>query len=165
MRLLHVVEREHTVDADCQRSAVAGVTDVGLGGGEAIWEFNEFEKVDERHRADSRSFSAFGEDVRTVLQSTWGRTEFDHLVNNVGYGLYNPIATVTEAQFDGLFNVHLKGPFFLTQTLLPLISDGGHIVNTTSATTRIATAGSAPIPSPREPSAPNSAPHGRSRSP
>lgn len=97
--------------------------------------------------AESRSFPAFGEDVRTALQSTWGRTEFDHLVNNAGYGLYNPIATVTEEQFDGLFNVHLKGPFFLIQTLLPLISDGGHIVNMTSATTRVATAGVAPYAS------------------
>ena len=50
-------------------------------------------------------------------------------------------------QFDGLFNVHLKGPFFLTQALLPLIADCGHIVNMTSATTRVATAGVAPYAS------------------
>jgi NAD(P)-dependent dehydrogenase (short-subunit alcohol dehydrogenase family) len=97
--------------------------------------------------ADSTSFPAFSEDIRAALQNTWGRTEFDYLVNNAGYGLYNPIATVTEAQFDGLFNVHLKGPFFLTQTLLPLLADGGHIVNMTSATTRVATAGVAPYAS------------------
>jgi NAD(P)-dependent dehydrogenase (short-subunit alcohol dehydrogenase family) len=52
--------------------------------------------------------------------------------------------TVSEAQFDGLFSVHLKGPFFLTQTLLPFMKDGGAIVNMTSATTRVATAGVAP---------------------
>lgn len=97
--------------------------------------------------ADSTSFPAFSKDVRTALQSIWGRGNFDYLVNNAGYGLYNPIATVTEAQFDGLFNVHLKGPFFLTQTLLPLIADCGHIVNMTSATTRVATAGVAPYAS------------------
>lgn len=97
--------------------------------------------------ADSTSFPAFSKDVRTALQSIWGRSNFDYLVNNAGYGLYNPIATVTEAQFDGLFNVHLKGPFFLTQTLLPLIADCGHIVNMTSATTRVATAGVAPYAS------------------
>ena len=51
-----------------------------------------------------------------------------------------PIVTVTGKQFDGLFNVHLKGPFFLTQILLPLIADGGQIINITSATTRVATA-------------------------
>ncbi|GAA1681008.1 MULTISPECIES: SDR family NAD(P)-dependent oxidoreductase [Mycobacteriaceae] len=97
--------------------------------------------------ADSTSFPAFREDVRAALQNTWGRTEFAYLVNNAGYGLYNPMATVSEEQFDGLFNVHLKGPFFLTQTLLPLIADGGHIVNMTSATTRVATAGVAPYAS------------------
>jgi NAD(P)-dependent dehydrogenase (short-subunit alcohol dehydrogenase family) len=51
---------------------------------------------------------------------------------------------VTPAQFDGLMNVHLKGPFFLTQALLPLIEQGASIVNLTSATTRVATAGVAP---------------------
>jgi NAD(P)-dependent dehydrogenase (short-subunit alcohol dehydrogenase family) len=65
-------------------------------------------------------------------------------VNNAGFGLFNPIETVTEEQFDGLFNVHLKGPFFLTQALLPLLGTGASIVNVTSATTRVATAGVAP---------------------
>lgn len=93
---------------------------------------------------DSASFPAFRQAVGAALQSVWGRTDFDGLVNNAGYGLFNPIATVTEEQFDGLFNIHLKGPFFLTQALLPLIRDGGQIVNVTSATTRVATAGVAP---------------------
>lgn len=97
--------------------------------------------------ADSSSFPAFGDAVRTALQTTWDRTDFDHLVHNAGYGVFNPIATVTEAEFDGLFNVHLKGPFFLTQTLLPMIADGGQIVNLTSATTRVTTPGVAPYAS------------------
>jgi NAD(P)-dependent dehydrogenase (short-subunit alcohol dehydrogenase family) len=94
--------------------------------------------------SDTASFGAFKEEVAAALATTWGRTDFDHLVNNAGYGLFNPIATVTEAEFDGLFAVHLKGPFFLTQTLLPMMVDGGAIVNLTSATTRVATAGVAP---------------------
>jgi NAD(P)-dependent dehydrogenase (short-subunit alcohol dehydrogenase family) len=94
--------------------------------------------------ADTRSFPAFRDAVTAALAATWGRSNFDHLVNNAGYGLFNPIATVTEAEFDGLFAVHLKGPFFLTQILLPLIADGGAIVNLTSATTRVATPGVAP---------------------
>lgn len=93
---------------------------------------------------DSTSFPAFRESVSAALQSVWGRADFDGLVNNAGYGLFNPIATVTEEQFDGLFNIHLKGPFFLTRALLPLIREGGQIVNVTSATTRVATAGVAP---------------------
>jgi NAD(P)-dependent dehydrogenase (short-subunit alcohol dehydrogenase family) len=94
--------------------------------------------------ADTASFAAFKDEVAAVLAATWDRTDFDHLVNNAGYGLFNPIATVTEAEFDGLFAVHLKGPFFLTQALLPMMVDGGAIVNLTSATTRVATAGVAP---------------------
>jgi NAD(P)-dependent dehydrogenase (short-subunit alcohol dehydrogenase family) len=94
--------------------------------------------------ADSGSFMVFRDFVRENLQSVWDRLDFDYLVNNAGYGLYNPIEAVTEEEFDGLFNVHLKGPFFLTQALLPLMADGGHILNMTSATTRVATAGVAP---------------------
>jgi NAD(P)-dependent dehydrogenase (short-subunit alcohol dehydrogenase family) len=90
------------------------------------------------------SFATFREDVRAQLEAVWGRRTFDYLVNNAGYGLYNPISAVTELQFDGLFNVHLKGPFFLTQTLLPLMADGGHIINLSSATSRVATTGVAP---------------------
>jgi NAD(P)-dependent dehydrogenase (short-subunit alcohol dehydrogenase family) len=90
------------------------------------------------------SFAGFRDEVATALATTWGRDRFDALVNNAGYGLFNPIATVSEAEFDGLLNVHLKGPFFLTQALLPLMADGGHVVNLTSATTRVATPGVAP---------------------
>lgn len=94
--------------------------------------------------SDTASFPAFTQAVAAALAGTWGRSDFDHLVNNAGYGLFKSIATVTEAEFDGLFAVHLKGPFFLTQALLPLMVDGGAIVNLTSATTRVATAGVAP---------------------
>ncbi|WP_018901780.1 SDR family oxidoreductase [Rhizobium sp. 2MFCol3.1] len=93
------------------------------------------------------SFAVFRKNLEKVLQATFGRGDFDFLVNNAGYGLFTPLADVTEDQFDGLFNVHLKGPFFLTQTLLPLMADGGHIVNMTSATTRVAFAGVAPYAS------------------
>ncbi|MET0287342.1 MAG: SDR family oxidoreductase [Polyangiales bacterium] len=97
--------------------------------------------------AVSASFSAFRERVREVLRETWQREDFDVLVNNAGYGLYAPIVDVSEQQFDSLYNVHLKGPFFLTQTLLPRMVDGGQIINITSATTRVATAGVAPYAS------------------
>ncbi|WP_445145228.1 SDR family NAD(P)-dependent oxidoreductase [Dyella sp. Tek66A03] len=89
-------------------------------------------------------FDAFSRQVADVLKRTWGRDSFDYLVNNAGVGGFEPIVSVSEAQFDGLMNVHLKGPFFLTQSLLPLMADGGAIVNVTSATTRVATSGVAP---------------------
>lgn len=90
------------------------------------------------------TFPAFQAAVVQALAATWGTAQLAGLVNNAGHGLFQPIDTVTEAQFDGLFNVHLKGPFFLTQALLPLLRPGASIVNLTSATTRIATAGVAP---------------------
>lgn len=90
------------------------------------------------------AFAGFRDSVAAALKSTWGSDRFDALVNNAGYGLFNPIEAVTEAEFDGLLNVHLKGPFFLTQALLPLMADGGQIINMTSATTRVATPGAAP---------------------
>lgn len=97
--------------------------------------------------SSTAEFPAFRNAVRQALATTWSANTFDFLVNNAGYGLYNPIATVTEDEFDGLSRVHLKGPFFLTQALLPLMADGGHIVNVTSATSRVATAGVAPYAS------------------
>jgi NAD(P)-dependent dehydrogenase (short-subunit alcohol dehydrogenase family) len=90
------------------------------------------------------TFGGFQADVAQTLRTVWDRADFDGLVNNAGYGLFAPIANVTEEQFNGLFDVHLKGPFFLTQTLLPLMAEGAHIVNLASATTRVATAGVAP---------------------
>lgn len=94
--------------------------------------------------SDVGSFEAFRESVALTLRETWNTTKLSGLVNNAGYGLFNPLESVSEAQFDGLFNVHLKGPFFLTQTLLPLLDENASIVNLTSATTRVATAGVAP---------------------
>lgn len=93
---------------------------------------------------DSSGFADFARRVAVALQDTWGADTLDGLVNNAGFGLFNPIETVTQAQFDSLFNVHLKGPFFLTQALLPLLAPGASIINLTSATTRVATAGVAP---------------------
>jgi NAD(P)-dependent dehydrogenase (short-subunit alcohol dehydrogenase family) len=94
--------------------------------------------------ADVSRFDGFRETVRLTLQATWGVATLGGLVNNAGHGVFNPLESVTEAQFDGLLNVHLKGPFFLTQALLPLMGEGASIVNLTSATTRVATAGVAP---------------------
>jgi len=92
------------------------------------------------------TFAAFRHELVAVLRH-WGRETFDGLVNNGGYGLYKTIDSVTEEEFDGLAAVHLKGPFFLSQALLPLLERGGQVVNVSSATTRVATAGVAPYAS------------------
>jgi NAD(P)-dependent dehydrogenase (short-subunit alcohol dehydrogenase family) len=87
---------------------------------------------------DVRAFGPFAKKVKAALREIWQRDSFDHLVNNAGHGDYAPIVETTEAQFDRLMNVHFKGVFFLTQALLPLIADGGRIVNTSSGLTRFA---------------------------
>jgi NAD(P)-dependent dehydrogenase (short-subunit alcohol dehydrogenase family) len=86
---------------------------------------------------DVSTFPTFAESVRTALKTTWGRDRFDHLVNNAGHGEMASLAETTEAQFDGLFNVHVKGVFFLTQALLPVLADGGRIINFSSGLTRV----------------------------
>jgi len=86
---------------------------------------------------NTTTFPAFVESVRNALKDAWGRDSFDHLVNNAGHGEMAAFAETTEAQFDTLFNVHVKGVYFLTQALLPLLADGGRIVNFSSGLTRV----------------------------
>lgn len=83
------------------------------------------------------SFAGFVAAVRAALSSIWGRDTFDHLINNAGHGEMADFVTTTEAQFDALFGVHVKGVFFLTQALLPLLADRGRIVNLSSGLTRV----------------------------
>lgn len=87
--------------------------------------------------AEIASFSTFVNAVRTTLRQNWQRDTLDHLINNAGHGEMADFAATTEAQFDALFNVHVKGVFFLTQALLPVLADGGRIVNFSSGLTRV----------------------------
>jgi NAD(P)-dependent dehydrogenase (short-subunit alcohol dehydrogenase family) len=87
------------------------------------------------------TFKAFAEQLRMALSEQWQREQFDYLVNNAGIGSHASFAETTEAQFDELMNVHFKGTFFLTQTLLPLIADGGRILNVSSGLARFALPG------------------------
>lgn len=82
-------------------------------------------------------FGAFAERVRAALRQTWNRDTFDHLVNNAGHGEMAPITETKEALFDKMVDVHFKGVFFLTQALLPLMANGGRIVNVSSGLTRV----------------------------
>lgn len=91
--------------------------------------------------ADSAGFDAFVAQVAEVLRTHWQRERFDYLVNNAGIGVRAPFVEIDEAQFDLLVNVQLKGPFFLTQKLLPLMADGGRILNVSSGLTRFALPG------------------------
>ncbi len=90
---------------------------------------------------DTRAFDGFAAGVRKTLES-WGCDRFDYLVNNAGNSQHINIDKVTEADFDAVVNVHFKGVFFLTQKLLPLINDGGRIVNISSGLMRVSLPGS-----------------------
>jgi NAD(P)-dependent dehydrogenase (short-subunit alcohol dehydrogenase family) len=91
--------------------------------------------------AHTSSFAGFRDALAAALRATWGRDRFDFLVNNAGIEAHASFAETTEDQFDRLMNVHFKGVFFLTQALLPLLADGGRIVNTSTGLARFSIPG------------------------
>jgi NAD(P)-dependent dehydrogenase (short-subunit alcohol dehydrogenase family) len=93
--------------------------------------------------ADSRGFADFAAQVKAALAQHWQRERFDYLVNNAGIGLRASFEETSEEQFDQLMNIQLKGPFFLTQKLLPLIAEGGRIVNISTGLARFTLPGHA----------------------
>jgi len=86
-------------------------------------------------------FADFAARLKTALKNKWDAAQFDYLVNNAGIGINKPFAETTEADFDRLMNINFKGVYFLTQTLLPLIADGGRIVNLSSGLARFSLPG------------------------
>ena len=86
--------------------------------------------------AKANTFDTFVADVKKTLAETWSSDTFDHLVNNGGTGVGVSIAETSEAVFDEMMNIHVKGPYFLTQKLLPVMADGGRIINVSSGLAR-----------------------------
>ncbi|MEG4457546.1 SDR family oxidoreductase [Microcoleus sp. N9_A1] len=91
--------------------------------------------------SNTKTFDGFVEQVKQSLEDKWQTEHFDFLVNNAGIGVHASFADTTEDDFDRLMNIHVKGVFFLTQKLLPLINDGGRIVNISSGLARFALPG------------------------
>ncbi|SEO63879.1 SDR family NAD(P)-dependent oxidoreductase [Mucilaginibacter sp. OK283] len=88
-----------------------------------------------------KSFDSFFDQLKTVLTDKFNTANFDFLINNAGIGIHAPFADTNEEDFDLLVNVHLKGVFFLTQKALPLINDGGRIINLSSGLARFSNPG------------------------
>ena len=86
--------------------------------------------------SNTKTFNEFVAQVKQILQDKWHTEQFDFLVNNAGTGIYAPFAETTEEDFDHMMNTHVKGVFFLTQKLLPLIKDGARIVNLSTGLAR-----------------------------
>lgn len=93
---------------------------------------------------DLDTYPAFVTALRAALREHWDRDTFDHLVNNAGVGLGASIADTTVEDFDTLMNVHFRGVYFLTQQLLPVIADGGRIINLSTGLTRFTGGGHYP---------------------
>ena len=85
----------------------------------------------------SDTFAAFAEQVKAALQQHWQRSDFDFLINNAGSGIFKSFMETTEEEFTRMVNEHIRAPFFLSQKLLPLMKDGGRILNVSSGLTRI----------------------------
>lgn len=81
---------------------------------------------------NSATFDAFAQRVAAEITDRWQRTSFDYLVNNAGFGQMSMFVDTTEELYDRFHRIILRGPYFLTQKLLPLLAHGGAIVNTTS---------------------------------
>lgn len=92
---------------------------------------------------DVASFAGFFQNAQAAMQASFGTDHFDFLINNAGTGLQATIAETPEAEFDTLLNVQYKGVYFLTQRALPLLNDGGRVVNISSVVTRATFLGSA----------------------
>ena len=90
----------------------------------------------------AETFDAFVEEATQLMEEKRGSSKIDFLINNAGTGLYVGIPEVTEAQMNDLYEIHFKGPFFLTQKMLPHLNDGGGILNISSGLTRITMPGS-----------------------
>lgn len=92
--------------------------------------------------SDVKSFDAFIGQLEAYLADKTDNAKFDFLINNAGTALYSPFMETTEEQVDAMFNIHYKGVFFLTQKALPLMNDGGRIINISSGLARFAFLGS-----------------------
>lgn len=90
---------------------------------------------------DIQSFDTFFATLQSKLSEVWGRNTFDILVNNAGIIANEPIAQTSESTFDSLMNIQLKGPFFITQKSIPMLTDGGRIINIATGLTRFSIPG------------------------
>lgn len=114
---------------------------------EAIAVVKEIEKVGQKAAAlqlnagDIKNLDTFIGSVKTLLKNTFNVERLDFLINNAGIGIHASFAETTEVQFDELMNIHFKGVFFLTQKTLPLINDGGRVINISTGLARFSNPG------------------------
>lgn len=91
--------------------------------------------------AEAAGFDTFFNEVKSVLPDVFNTNKIDFLVNNAGIGIHAGFAETTEADFDTLVNIQFKAPFFLSQKVLPLLNDGGGIINISTGLARFSLPG------------------------
>lgn len=91
---------------------------------------------------DVAAFDNFSGQLSAILEREFGRSDVDYLLNNAGTGLHNSLENTTYDELEDMLAIHVKGPFFLTQALLPYIKNGGHILNVSSGLARFSLPGS-----------------------
>jgi NAD(P)-dependent dehydrogenase (short-subunit alcohol dehydrogenase family) len=116
-----------------QADANAVVADIEAKGGKAL-----ALKLDVGNIASIKPFVA---EVAMQLNTKFGRHKIDFLINNGGMGQTIPFANSTEEDVDRFYNVHFKGVYFLIQNTLPIMNDGGRIINISTGTTRFVNPG------------------------
>ena len=92
--------------------------------------------------SDTKGFDSFFKKISAYLLDTYGQNTFDYLINNAGTGIYKPFLETTEADFDAMMNIHIKGVYFLSQKALALLNDGGGFINISSGLARFSLPGS-----------------------
>jgi NAD(P)-dependent dehydrogenase (short-subunit alcohol dehydrogenase family) len=90
---------------------------------------------------DLSNLEHFIAELKNKLKVSWNTEHFDFLINNAGMGVTLPFLEVTGEVFDNFLNVHFKGVYFLTQKCVPLLNEGGRIINISTGTTRFSNPG------------------------
>lgn len=133
---LHLAQKGHDVIITYQHSKIEAqnvVDEIVQGGQKAA--------LLQLDIAQTKMFPLFLEELQLLLTSQWNTHRFDILINNAGIGINTPFMETTEEQFDTLMNIHLKGTFFFIQTVLPILNDGGRILNISSGLSRFVMSG------------------------
>lgn len=133
---LHLAQKGHDVIITYQNSKTEAQSVVN-----AIQKLGQKAALLQLDIAQTKTFPLFLETFKALLASQWNTNRFDILINNAGIGINTPFIETTEEQFDTLMNIHLKGTFFFIQTLLPILNDGGKILNISSGLARFSLPG------------------------
>ncbi len=133
---LHLAQKGHDVIITYQNSKTEAQSIV-----DAIQKLGQKAALLQLDIAQTKTFPLFLEALKALLASQWNTNRLDILINNAGIGINAPFIETTEEQFDTLMNIHLKGTFFFIQTLLPILNDGGKILNISSGLARFSLPG------------------------